>query len=726
MSEEVIIDSYIRASNEAITSKQYAQALSYLESAEKIFRKVSPLFQARQYYAHLIYSGLALVQSKLHMITAAKSNLVFASKFKTNLNLAKTILNSFPLSAIQEIASGDSALAPIAQSIYDNIKPPSNIKPPPLSNLRGFTEFAENISQGNPQQELYLGRGSAFFTMSEYQNAASDFKIAASLSPLTAEIWRRVAFCSLKSNQTDMVFEAITKLHTLGCSYNQIKAEISLVSQNYKEAFDFLRLSKSLNEPASERAIGLLKYVFGDVKGALKISAESTSTDDQIITQSLTLLSMPDGRLPTRIVCNSQHGICLKYILNGIYQSLSYPITDVPGSLWIPIEGRKTWYPFLKKEQPKTNFVYPEGFNFSMTDQITLEKMLNVGFLIGSNLYPNSINCREKTACGLAYIQLIQSIRESTSYPLLNAIADVIHWLRLVDPLAPLFYRFDMYIIYLKKENFVTELSDYYQQVLQYVKFDLASKTKDALMRDKILTATSADDIFNLTMTSCYSSLPNNASTFIISQVDHTISFGINIPIDENTINRFLSKTRPIWDRMINMITMKRNVDDECADFLLYALEWLYEYEKVIPLMYYSAIIGIIIFASLLSAYFEEKIISQMPDPMIIQMEAILAKDFTVFYKKMKSVLDIKFSSFNDGNANNNNKNSNNNNNNNENSIYETVNIFDLPEVVNIFPTYHHRLIAFLMIKKNVMNSLPYEDDDDTESSSEEEQIEID
>lgn len=725
MSEEVIIDSYIRASNEAITSKQYAQALSYLESAEKIFRQVSVHFQSRQYYAHLIYSGLALVQSKLHMLNSAKSSLLIASKFKTNLSLTKTVLSCFPLSTVQEIAAGDSSIASIAQTIYENRKPPSNIKPPPLSNLRGFTEFAESISQGNAQHDVYLGRGSAFLNMSEYQNAASDFKIAASLSPLTAEIWRRVALCSLKSNQFDLVFEAINKLQTLGCSYNQIKAELSLVSQKYKEAFDFLRLSKSLNEPSSERALGLLKYVFGDVKGALNISSKSNSVDDQLITQSLTLLSMPDGKLPTRILCSSSYGICLKYILNGIYQSLSYSINDVPGSLWIPIEGRKTWCPFLKKDQLKTSFVYPEGFNFSMADQSVIDKMLNVGFQIGSNLYPNSINYREKTSCGLAHLQLIQSLRESKSYPLLNAIADVIHWLRLVDPLAPLFYRFDMFLIYLKKENFVTELADYYEQVLQYVKFDLASKTKDALMRDKILTVKSADDLYHLIMSNCYSELPNNSSAFIINQNDHTISFGIYVPIDENTINRFLSKARPIWDRIINMISMKKNVDDECADFLLYSLEWLYEYEKVIPLMYYSAIVGIIIFASLLSAYFEEKIISKMPDPMVIQMEALLAKDFTAFYKKMKVVLDIKFSSYNDA------KNSNENENKSQYSFdkvlsyYESLNIFELPEVVDVFPTYHHRLMAFLMIKSHVLHSLPYEDDD-TETSSGEEQFEID
>lgn len=725
MNEEVIIDSYIRASNEAITSKQYAQALSYLESAEKIFRKVSPLFHARQYYANLIYCGLALVQSKLHMVNAAKSNLIIAAKYKTNFNLAKTILKSFPLSAVQEIASADTPIAPIAKSIIENIKPPSNIKPPPLSNLRGFTEFAENISQGNANCNLYLDRGSTFFKMADYKNAASDFQIAASLSPMTANIWRRVALCSLKTNQLDMVYEAIKKLQTLGCTYNQVKAELSLLSQKYKDAFEFLRISKALNEPASERGLGLLKYVFGDIKGALRISNDLNSPDDQLISQSLSLLAMPDGKLPSRIVCKSPYTICLKYILNGIYQSLSYSISDVPGSLWISVEGRKTWYSFFPQEQPKTSFTYPDGFNFSMPDQITLEKMLNVGFKLGSNLYPNSINCREKTACGLAYLQLIQSIRESTSYPLLNAIADVIHWLRLVDPLAPLFYRFDMYLIYLKKESFVTELSDYYQQVLEYVKFDLASKTHDALLRDKILSASSADDLFYLNMSNCYSSLPNGASAFIIDQSDHTISFGIYVPMDEKTINRFLSKARPIWARMINMISMKKSVDDEYADFLLYALEWLYEYERVIPLMYYSAIVGIIIFAALLSAYFEDKIISQMPDPMIIQMEALLAKDFSCFYKKMKLILDVKFSSYNEGNTNNNND-DNTNFDDKISQYFETLNIFDLPEVVNVLPTYHHRLMAFLLIKKLVDKALPYEDSDDSASEEEDLPLEID
>lgn len=711
MSEVLLIDAFIRDSTEAYLQKHYSQALSYIEAAQRVFsRDTSSSFLSKSkkdYYGHLIYANLALIQSKLQMTASANANLLRATAYKTDFDLTETVLLTFPITTIQDLSRNDNVLGRIAQSILKKSDPPK--KQQPLSRLQGFAAYAENISNESPQPGVFLERGTAFYQNNEFRNATSDYYIAASLSPLVSQIWKRVALSAIKSNQFEIVLKAIRHLQTLGCTYSRAEAELSYCTKNHMNTFELLEISKSLKEPCADCSLGRLKFVFGDVKGALKSVSVLSKQDnvDHMIIQSLLMLAMEKEKLPTQISCDVLYGLCLKYVLNGIYKSLSYSIRDVPGSLWIPPAFHKSWHSIFSCETPAFKFVYPDGFNFSMPDQDQIVTMLNIGFNIGKLLYSTSINCREKCSCGLAYLQLIQTLREKPSYPFLNAISDVVHWLRIVDPLAPLFYRFDMYLIYLKRSEFITELSDYYQRVLESFKFDLTSKTADALMRDKILKANSADQIYQILLSNCYAPLPNGASTFIIQQADHSVSFGIYLPYNEHTINNFLAKARPIWDKIVNMINSKRVVDDQCSDLLLYALEWLYEYEKCVPIMYYSAIIGIVIFASILSSYFEERIISSFPDPMIIQMEAILANDFNAFYQKMKTILDVKFSSAADLNESDINDDVDYYQKNNLN-FYDTLNIFEQPEVVDFFPTYHHRLMAFLLITEKVPGALPY------------------
>ncbi|OHS97108.1 hypothetical protein TRFO_09679 [Tritrichomonas foetus] len=673
MSDLILLDSLIRSAHEAATSEQYAKALSFYEAADKVFHQMPLTTSQKNYYGHIIYCGLALAQSKLHMIEYAKNNLIIAASYNSDFNSIPFTIRGFPMSTIQEIAAGNTMITEAARSVINNLGS-LNLKPPPVSHLQGFTKLADNIYKGNPQSSMYIDRGTAYYKISEFRNATSDYQIAASLSPLSSHIWRRVALCAIKSNQFDVAIKAMRRLQTLGCSYNRAQAELRLCSKRYYETFDFLNLSKKCRESSADAAIGRLRFVFGDVETALgcEISANAPDDVDQLITQSLLILT--GEKFPSRITCKSSYGLCLKYVLSGIYKSLSYTIREVPASLWVPPDGRKAWYSLFPRENFPSDFDYPEGFNYNFPQKDLVIPFLQRGFNLGSILNSTTINAREKTSSGLAYMQLIQSFKAMGSYPPLNAIADVAHWMRIVDPLAPLFYRFDMFLIYLKRSEFITELSDYYQRVLETVKFDLASKAVDPTMREKILNASSADDIFQLLLTNSYSDLPNGASAFILEQADHTVSFGIYIPYDENTISSFLSRTRPIWCRMINMIN-QRAPETNPSQFLMIALEWLYEYEKVIPLMYYSAITGLIIFAALITSYYGVEFETALPDPMVIQMEAILSKDFTAFFEKMKVVMNMKLKK-------------------------EATDILELPDVVDCFPTYHHRVQGFLLLSQ--------------------------
>ena len=673
-----VIDQLLQKANAAMLEKRYHSAYTSLNEALKLLSQNDAL-PHQSYYNHVVNSSISLVSIRLRMFENAKESLKKASEFNTDVNMIPQIMKEFPLSIVQEIAGSSSNLTPYARQIVDKI-PPKKIKQPPTSHLQSLNALSENIYNGNPG--MYINRAFKFQTIYEYKNATSDYHLSALMSPKSSAIWKKLSLMAIHSNQNDLAQNALKICQDLASPFHIANAELMLCINQLKETFKFYQMAKLDNDSTVDHFVGRLKFIYGDVQGALSSESKGNKPEDVDIMIKLVSSILTSKTLQLKIPDQPFYFAILKIILNGIFKSLNYSIREVPVDLWISKEAKKTWRNEFNREMIQENFLYPIGFNLENPQSDNVEPLIRKGYQLGQIISSYSINAREKAVSGLAYMQLVQSFKASKSYPLLNAIADVVHWLRLIDLVTPIFYRYDMFIIYLKQNEYITKLSNYYYRVLEHVKFDLAAKTIDAAMREKILNASSADQIYGILLQNAYTSLPNGASTFILRQENHSIIFGIFLPYHDKLLANGFAKLRPCWCKMMNMIN-QRAPEASIASFLLIALEWLYEYEKLVPLMFYSANVGVIIFAALITTYYGVEFESPFPDPMYIQMEAILSKDFTVFYDKMKELLDLKFKSVHSD-------------------------IPELPDIVSCFPTYHHRIQGLLSLS-NIENIFPEE-----------------
>lgn len=636
-------------------------------------------------YSHLL-CDFAMCKINLMMYTSAFNDLENAAKIIGNeSNEIKKVLKKFPIKQLQILAAKDSSLVQTARKIIDDVVKTENVNA--SSKLKALNYYSEQIRNDNDLMNNFYERGNVFLQHGEIQNAIDDFKKALSITPNHKIIYKKLIKCYIKNNQNELSMAAIEELQKFDLSCFTEQALIKQSMNYFREASELYGMAIENKEDDAFTTCARFRYLMGDVEGAIQCLLNSKSSDELDILLFHSSLLMTQYKFPVKIKCESYIVNSLKYLLQGFYESLNYPIQDVPFDLWYPIEVQKACMNdliHLKTSPSSHDYEYPSGFNFGYESIENLFILITNGCNYGESLFPSSFNSREKLACGLAYIQLVQFFTKDEIHIMEKSISSVALWLRLVEPLTPIFYRQEDYIIFLKKGNNICEHPGYYTKFFEIFKTKMVSKIDNSLLTDKILTSKSPEELYNIIQSNVLVNFKNGIDIFLQLHNDGIISFGLNIRFSANNKRQFYERMLPKWSRIMNMFN-QRNIEIDITKFTRECLEWVYDWNQNIPLKHYSSLVSIIIFSALISCFYEIEFCSCFISPFFLQLESLISLNFDEFLEKIKYTFLAPFSLSN--------------------------NIFSLPNINENLPTIHHRIQALLI--NNLEDFITFEEEEE-------------
>jgi hypothetical protein len=252
--------------------------------------------------------------------------------------------------------------------------------------------------------------------------------------------------------------------------------------------------------------------------------------------------------------------------------------------------------------------------------------MLHKCYDLGNRMV-KSPNVRQIICVGASLRQLIELLEAPLQLSMDKAVASVAHWLRIYDPLAPIFTRFRSHTIFVCRNGIcMRDLRPMLPRLIRMLKSAIMG-TAGPEMRERVKGAATLAELYDIVRSDVCIGI-GGCTFFLRIGESQNLDFGITLPPCSGSWHRSVREIDAIW---CHLMLLMEGEEDVGPEFLEDALFWLYEWLKFIPYAYYSDMIGVVLFYGLLCAHYGMKLVKSKFNPVVLQIEALLALDFRTF-----------------------------------------------------------------------------------------------
>ena len=527
--------------------------------------------------------------------------------------------------------------APTEIPSYDSRSEPETcVLNSPIKSLCFATEEIENCPN---DPEAFASRAKIFEQMNQYRNATCDYQRAQRRNPSKLEYMRNVSISALYCNELESAMTASRISVSGGVCCFLPQAQLMWCAHRYDEAMRLLNTAVLNEEENSLLTRGKINFALGRIEEA----DNDFQCSDAPACYRFVCQLLIDCKIPQMPSYHTREGMILHELFNGL---LKYNVKAciTPLDLDIPLQVQRIWITpspstkelLLAASTLTTQYIKSEEAKNEACDDLVIDmRMSNLAIQVGKTVLIHSPSARQSAAIGFAAIEIRQLLRThvATCLPISldNAVSNVANWIRLIDPMTPIFWRRKLpgsiQPAFIQRGSFHTEIVMIYLRVFQVLKEQLLLSNNDD--DDRIKNAQSTEELWNVLRNDvtvlCGTS---DAEIFLRMAQNSCIEFGFVV---QNTPEHW-SKSMPnvfvAWsDALLSIGRPNSQIDGIRASF-----KFLYEWMRAWPLTSESHTVGAVLFYSLFNASTGTNLTESLPSPIMLQIEALLAPGFQEFF----------------------------------------------------------------------------------------------
>ena len=635
----------------------------------------------------VVHSNRAYCYTKLEMLQEAHKDVSISLEIDPLNQVTNTVSDIYESNYLRK------TVLPIkSQRNYQSL--------PHYATVNYLTSCSEKIDESDENKKLfYTYRANAFAQSALYKEAISDYVNARKYVDDAKQL-PTLAYQAVLAHQNTFAEEVIRFCNEKKIDCSLAKGLLAMLNFEYKKAYDLFTEAEKQEETELFKYKTYIHYSLGNVSKAYNCSRNYFGQDNYFYFLQMCLRIVTCNDLPSYYDEKSFYAKCANFLIWGIFHSLPMPIVDVPLDLYMPrcllngiapevtapqmamleedkaaAEQSQDKEEDKKEEKDTKETQKPKSLAESNPSEQDVDKMMKIAQQMKIT---SSYNTREHICTGLALIQIVQMLNQKQMPSLDTCVASICHWLRLVDATVLFFDRVNEKLkIFLHRGSFDTILKCYSQSVFNYLKsrlvyhlspgipLRLAGKTD---IQAAIEQATNPDDLGAIFKTGLTIPISQQVSFFYYREQEG-YSFGIEVNPPTTDQKEKLNIT---WCSLSNMLKSKNVSKIETAAFIEKATEFLFTWMYISPITALNDVVGYILFRSVLWAYFGKDVIKSTPEPIIMQIDSYFS-NFSPLYQ-MYILPHIQLTK-------------------------EGQSIDGLPQVIEVFPTYLHRIRALLNIR---------------------------
>ena len=510
-----------------------------------------------------------------------------------------------------------------------------------------LNKATEMIEKQKNKSFPYVQRAEIYSLLNQYKNATHDLEHSLT-HDATQTVLYKLVNSALLSNDLDTYSYIINTFDEFD-GFGALSQGLLLWStKRYDEALKYINKAVENDEENALVMRAKLYFVTGQINLSYADWIQSGFATDDVI---FVLKFLKDPLIPREPNDDSWKSYALRHFRAGVFKSLySESMSRVPLDLWVPLPVQNEWasggvkryepVPLCQQEQ-----AYPEGFAIGLSEEqrTRIKQLFPNALKIGMATSPRESSKRAFQCIGMAVLELREQLL-SNPLSVSQAAAIACHWLHLIDPLQALFMRSSLReitsVLHIQRDLFSTDLINYQQILIGIVKEKLLDGVSDST-ETGISVAKTVEDIWNVLRSDvCIKYDKSDIEIFIRKMPAGNIEFGICIPSNAEHWNE-LSQADIAWASMMSSLGKGRRAD--AIDSLL---KFIYYWMRASPLTAQSHTVGMIIFHALM-IYMIGRVCSNLPSPINVQMEALLASDFPSFKASIVSHMKTPFVAMN-------------------------------------------------------------------------------
>jgi hypothetical protein len=435
--------------------------------------------------------------------------------------------------------------------------------------------------------------------------------------------------------------------------------------QDYSKALQNTNAAKK-KDSAVFAMLAQLYFFFGDAIQAHKLAivAYERSRPHSVANSCELFKFLGLARLPSTLATTVPNGSYLAQIMSIACGESPPLVADLEIDLGIAQAFQNLWVAgeVVAPAPPLRKIGQVRGVEMEV-----LSPLLQAGFRYGEMLNRMGTNVRQQVCLGMAFVQVVQALKKPIALSLDRAVAMVGHWIRIYDPTAALFMRRkNPFTVFLWRNGIrLRQLDPYLTRVLVMMKNGLANGM-EASMEQRLHAAQSPESLYRA-IGGDAAVRTGSSTLFLRVGKNQNLDFGLSLPSLGAVFEQKFVEVQIIWEHL--MILHEGEVSmTSAADFIHCAIQWVYDWMRLTPVVDGSHYIGSILFYALLASYFGAEFSEVRLTPLALHVEALLSADFEQYRLLIVQSYPVSF--------------------------VPSPAIHELPNVSELLPTYPQRYLA--------------------------------
>lgn len=502
------------------------------------------------------------------------------------------------------------------------------------SSLKGLCIATEAIEENPNSAENFAARGKIFEQIDLFRNAANDYQRAQRQNTTKLEYMKNLSIAALKCNELESSMAAARIAVSGGVCCFAPQAQLMWSAHRYEEAIRLLDAAVINNEEGSLLIRGKINFACGRIDEAYNDFVECGAPQYYIDTCNFL---NSEFAFPIIQQHDSRECFCLTELIRALVKYDS-SITTAPLSLSIPVSIQTMWCS-PNPSSTDLNLAILNSSPDNSQNYIGTHKNNPKAFVvarlcipIGKIILAHTPSDRQASALGLACVEVRQmlqkTITEGINYSLSSVVSCICNYIRLYDPLTPLFWRnlvpSAVQPAFLQRNGFHTEMVMIYLRVLTELKNCLGIKD------DKLNSAQSSEEVWKILKSDiCVKCQTSDAEIFLRKTNKGVMEFGFVVPNNPEHWENSMTKVHLAWTSACLSLGRKESK----MDAVKYAFKFMYEWMRAWPLTSESHTVGAILFYSLFNSACNAKFTESLPSPIMLQTEALLTGTFKEYFE---------------------------------------------------------------------------------------------
>ncbi|EAY00689.1 hypothetical protein TVAG_189050 [Trichomonas vaginalis G3] len=514
------------------------------------------------------------------------------------------------------------------------------------SAIKSLCIATEAIEQNPSSAECYAARGKIYEQIGLYRNAANDYQKAQRQNTTKLEYMKKLSTSALKCNELESSMAAARIAVAGGVCCFAPQAQLMWSAHRYDEAIRLLDAAVLNNEEDSLLIRGKINFACGKIDDAYNDFIEAGAP--QYYTDICSLLNS-EYSFPTIQQQISRESICISELINSLVK-FDEKITTAPLSLDISSQIQRLWCSPNPSPNEISNAILTlsadnsQNYVAKHTNDPRASTMARLSVPIGKIILAHAPSERQASALGMACIEIRQILQkyidDGVAVPLSSAVSCIANYIRLYDPLSPIFWRClvpnAVQPAFLQRGGFHTEMVMIYIRVLQALKDGIGSSD------EKINNAQSTEELWKILRSNiCVKCKTSNAEIFMRKTKENTMEFGFVVPNTQEHWNNAMSKVHLAWTTAL----LSLGKPSEKLEAIRNSFNFMYEWMRAWPLTSESHTVGAILFYTLFNAASNMKLSESLPSPIMLQIEALLTGSFKDYFELVAKHFNSKLKS---------------------------------------------------------------------------------